>query len=93
MTSSDSGGIYQPIHAAACSVISEISVRLWPSVVPNLVIHTSTLDVRVRSWTAIRWWPGCSGVVGVNSVVSSSFAGVSVGDEGSAPRFLCWTSR
>jgi hypothetical protein len=45
-------------YAAACSVMSEISVRLSPSVVPNVVIHTSTLDVFVRSRTAMRLRPG-----------------------------------
>src|SRR6476646_73656 len=68
-------------YAAVCRVISEISVRLWPSVVPNLVIHTRTLDVLVRSCTSTRLCPGCSGVVGVSSLVSANVAGFSVGEE------------
>src|SRR6478752_6470758 len=68
-------------YAAACRVISEISVRLWPSVVPNLAIQTRTLDVLVRSCTSTRLCPGCSGVVGVSSRVSANVAGVSVGEE------------
>ena len=66
---------------AACSVMSEISVRLLPSVVPSLEIHTSTFDVSVRSWTSMRLCPGCNGVVGVSSVVSANAAGFSVGEE------------
>lgn len=45
-------------YPAACSVMSEISVRLWPSVVPSFEIHTSTFDVLVRSWTSMRLCPG-----------------------------------
>ena len=44
-------------YAAACSVMSEISVRLSPLVVPKVVIHTSTFDVLVRSFTAMRLCP------------------------------------
>ena len=47
-----------PPYAAACNVMSEISVRLSPSVVPRVVIHTSTLDVLVRSCTVMRLCPG-----------------------------------
>lgn len=49
---------------AACRVISEISVRLWPSVVPSFEIHTSTLDVLVRLCTSMRFSPGSNVVVG-----------------------------
>jgi hypothetical protein len=36
---------------------------------------------RTLSFTAVRLCPGCSGVVGVSSVVSDNLAGVSVADE------------
>ena len=62
-------------------MISEISIRLSPCVLPKVEIHTSTLEVLVRSCTAMRLCPGCSGVVGVSSVVSANLAGVWVGDE------------
>src|SRR5215213_6247242 len=70
-----------PLYATACNVMSEIDVRLWPSVVPKVEIHTSTFDVSVRLPTSMRLCPGCSDVVGVSSVVSANLAGFSVGDE------------
>jgi hypothetical protein len=51
-------GCRRQLYAAARRVISEISVRLSPLVVPKVVIHTSTFDVLVRSCTAMRLCPG-----------------------------------
>src|SRR6201993_1706541 len=68
-------------YAAACRVISEISVRLSPLVVPRVEIHTSTLEVLVRLCTAMRLCPGRSEMFGVSSTVSANLAGASVVDE------------
>src|SRR6476661_4464787 len=61
--------------------MSESSVRLSPLVVPNVEIHTSTLEVLVPLCTDMRLCPGCNEVVGVSSVVLENLTGFSVGDE------------
>ncbi len=66
---------------AACSVRSAIALRLLPSVVPSVVIHTSTVDMGAAFGTGIVLWPGCISVGGVSSMVSDSSAGVGVGDD------------
>jgi hypothetical protein len=77
----NSHGMEISVHDAACSVISEMSERLLPPVVPSVEIHTKTVDVGVRVFTGMLLWPGRIGVGGVSSVVSASLAGVAVGEE------------
>lgn len=47
---------------ADLTVISEIAVRLLPSVVPSVEIHTSKFDVGDDALTGMTLWPGCINV-------------------------------
>jgi len=60
---------------AACSSISEIAERLWPSDDPSVLIHTKTFETGAELSTGIRLCPGCIGVGGVSSVASDNAVG------------------
>ena len=48
--------------------------------VPSVAIQTSTFDVGVGLVTGMLLCPGCIGIGAVSAAVSSSWAGVAVGD-------------
>jgi len=73
MVSAQAGG------DAACSSISEIAERRWPSDDPSAQIHTKTFETGVEPSTGIRLCPRCIGVGGLSSVVSDKAVGASVG--------------
>src|SRR6478736_6307399 len=64
------------VQDAALMVTSEMSVRLLPSTVPSVEIHTRTYEVDDALFTEMVLEPGFSGVAGVSSVVSDSDDGV-----------------
>lgn len=59
-------------------MISEITARLLPPVLPNVEIHTSRFDIGEPELTSMTLWPGLSAVAGISTVVSANFAGVGV---------------